>query len=223
MKPPYAIGSVPGLSGHAIAYRWRLSLPRIPEYSWASLPSYNARICKPRHVVRVCVFSSKLFWTSSSLDVPAGVTEEEGHTGFLIHLPSAVRALIFLARRIQPFFFLVDREVEFCDLIVLHLLGIFYFLLYFFFSEKKIPFTGIRTHVPTCQKVTRLLLSYWATRLLSNVPKSYPQFAASLITSHARAPCPHRLFAASLLQTFPHDSHARGESIHRLRHIFSHL
>ena len=28
MKPPYAIGSVPSLSGHAIAYRWR-SLPRV--------------------------------------------------------------------------------------------------------------------------------------------------------------------------------------------------
>ena len=27
-------------------------------------------------------------WTSSSLDVPAGVTQEEGHTGFLIHLLS---------------------------------------------------------------------------------------------------------------------------------------
>ena len=27
LKPPYAIGSVPSLSGHAIAYRWRL-LPR---------------------------------------------------------------------------------------------------------------------------------------------------------------------------------------------------
>ena len=27
-KPPYAIGSVPSLSGHAIAYRW-LSLPRV--------------------------------------------------------------------------------------------------------------------------------------------------------------------------------------------------
>ena len=61
--------------------------------------------------VCVCVFSSHSFWTSSSLDVPAGVTQEEGHTGFLIHL-SAVRALIFLARRIQPFFSLVDREVE---------------------------------------------------------------------------------------------------------------
>ena len=53
--------------------------------------------------VYVCVFSSHSFWTSSSLDVPAGVTQEEGHTGFLIHLLSAVRALIFLARRIQPF------------------------------------------------------------------------------------------------------------------------
>ena len=76
----------------------------------------------------VCVFSSHSFWTSSSLDVPAGVTQEEGHTGFLIHLLSAVRALIFLARRIQQFISLVDREVEFFvlnDLIVLHPLGIF--------------------------------------------------------------------------------------------------
>ena len=64
----------------------------------------------------VCVFSSHPFWTSSSLDVPVGVTQEEGHTGFLIHLPSAVRALIFVARRIQPFLSLVDREVEFCVL-----------------------------------------------------------------------------------------------------------
>ena len=46
--------------------------------------------------------------------VPAGVTQEEGHTGFFIHLPSAVLALIFLARRIQPFLYLVDRGVECC-------------------------------------------------------------------------------------------------------------
>ena len=71
------------------------------------------------HSVCVCVFSSHLFWTSSSLDVPpAGVTQEEGHTGFFIHLLSAVRALIFLARRIQPFLSLVDREVEFCVLTI---------------------------------------------------------------------------------------------------------
>ena len=49
------------------------------------------------------------------VDVPAGV--EEGHTGFL-HLPSAVLPSIFLARRIQPFFSLVNREVEFCVLTI---------------------------------------------------------------------------------------------------------
>ena len=48
------------------------------------------------------------------MDVPAGVTQEEGHTGFPIRLLSAVRAFVFLARKIQPFLSLVDREVEFC-------------------------------------------------------------------------------------------------------------
>ena len=47
------------------------------------------------------------------VDVPAEVTQEEGYTGFL-HLPPVVFALIFLARSIQPFLSLVDREVEFC-------------------------------------------------------------------------------------------------------------
>ena len=47
------------------------------------------------------------------VDVPAGVTQEESHPDFL-RLPSAVLALIVLARRIQPSLSLVDREVEFC-------------------------------------------------------------------------------------------------------------
>ena len=72
----------------------------------------------PRFTPCVCVCFLPIHsgHTSSSLDVPAGVTQEEGHTGFLIHLLSAVRAFIFLARRIQPFISLVDREVEFCVL-----------------------------------------------------------------------------------------------------------
>ena len=108
--------------------------------------------------VCVCVFSSHSFWTSSSLDVPAGVTQEEGHTGFLIHLLSAARALTFLARRIQPLLSLVDREVEFLctnDLIVLHPLSILFFV-FLLFSEKN-PVCRHRTHVPTCQRVTRYL------------------------------------------------------------------
>ena len=56
------------------------------------------------------------------MDVPAGVKQEEGHTGFFIHLLSVVHALIFLARRIQPFLSLVDREVEFCVLTILIIL-----------------------------------------------------------------------------------------------------
>ena len=82
-------------------------------FSSCSVVSGAAVLC-----VCVCFFSSHSFWTSSSLDIPAGVTQEEGHTGFLIHLPSAVRALIFLARRIQPFLSL-DPEVEFCVLTIL--------------------------------------------------------------------------------------------------------
>ena len=47
------------------------------------------------------------------VDAPAGVTQEEGHTGFL-HLPSAVLALTFITRKIQSSLSLADREVEFC-------------------------------------------------------------------------------------------------------------
>ena len=60
------------------------------------------------------------------VDAPAGITQEEGRTRFL-HLSSAVLALIFLARRIQPPLSLVDREVYRIlfthELIVVHLLG----------------------------------------------------------------------------------------------------
>ena len=77
----------------------------------------------PMHY-RMCLFvcvlsSSHLFWTSGLfVDVPAaGVTQKEGHTGFL-HLPSAVLVLIFVARRIQLLFSLVDCEVEICVLTI---------------------------------------------------------------------------------------------------------
>ena len=79
--------------------------------------------------VCVCVFIPFIL-DVRLVDVPAGVTQEEGHTGFL-HLPSAVFALTFLAGRIQPFLSFVDREVDFLctnELIFLYFLGIFFFL-----------------------------------------------------------------------------------------------
>ena len=101
-----------------------------------------------------CVFSSHLFWTSSSLDVPAGVTQEEDHTGFFIHLLSAVCALIFLARRIQPFLSLADRKVKFCVLTIQSFSTRWAFLFLFFsFLVKKIPFPEVEL---TSQRVRGL-------------------------------------------------------------------
>ena len=45
MKPPYAIGSVPSLPGHAIAYRWR-SLPRVRRHR-ASKPQGSSERVLP--------------------------------------------------------------------------------------------------------------------------------------------------------------------------------
>ena len=64
-------------------------------------------------VCRVCVAIPFLL-DVRLVDVPAGVTQEKGHTGFLIRLPSAVLSLIFIARRIRPSLSLVRREDEFC-------------------------------------------------------------------------------------------------------------
>ena len=57
----------------------------------------------------VCVYFLPIY--CSGRQIPWSTSR--GHTGFLIHLPSAVRAFIFLARRIQLFLSLGDSEVEF--------------------------------------------------------------------------------------------------------------
>ena len=48
MKPPYAIGSVPSFSGHAIAYRWR-SLPRVRRHR-ANKPQVSSERVLPCQV-----------------------------------------------------------------------------------------------------------------------------------------------------------------------------
>ena len=59
MKPPYAIGSVPSLSGHANAYRWR-SLPRV-RWHRASKPQGSSEQRLPWQVTMdqlICAFLS---------------------------------------------------------------------------------------------------------------------------------------------------------------------
>ena len=104
----------------------------------ASKKSINIHISKYFMAVRNCFVVFVVFFPFI-LDIKFIGRTCRGHTGgrshrISHHLLSAVRALTFLARRIQPFLSLVDREVKFLctnDLIVLHPLGIFIF--YFLF------------------------------------------------------------------------------------------
>ena len=70
-------------------------------------------------VILVCVCVCVCVFFPFILDIKFVRRTSRGHTGgrshrIFIHLLSALRALIFLAKRIQPFLYLVDREVEFC-------------------------------------------------------------------------------------------------------------
>ena len=64
--------------------------------------------------VFVCVYLVIPFILDVRLvDAPAGVTPEEGHTGFL-HLPFEVLALVVYREKDSAVPSFVDREVEFC-------------------------------------------------------------------------------------------------------------
>ena len=76
MKPPYAIGSVPSLSGNAIAYRWR-SLPRVRRHR-ASKPQGSSERVLPWQITMdqllynnywciveiVCMYVCMYVWSS---------------------------------------------------------------------------------------------------------------------------------------------------------------
>ena len=87
-----------------------------------------------------------------------------GHTGFFIHFLSAVRALIFLARSIQPFLSLVDREVEFCVLTITSFSTRWAIFFFFFFSEKKSRLAGLNSR-PNVSEGYEVPLSYRGDRV----------------------------------------------------------
>ena len=57
MKPPYAIGSVPSLSGHAIAYRWR-SLPRVRRHRASNPQGSSERVLPWQVTMDQLIFAS---------------------------------------------------------------------------------------------------------------------------------------------------------------------
>ena len=77
-KPPYAIGSVPSLSGHATAYRW-LSLPRVRRHRASKTTRQfrtSAALAGHHGPVNICAsLSHTHYWYEvGMLKVPAGHT-----------------------------------------------------------------------------------------------------------------------------------------------------
>ena len=82
MKPPYAIGSVPSLSGHAVAYRWR-SLPRVRRHR-ASKPQGSSERVLPWQITMDQLIFASLSHTHyryevGMLKVPALCTVKSEH------------------------------------------------------------------------------------------------------------------------------------------------
>ena len=57
IKPPYAIGSVPSLSGHVIAYRWR-SLPRVRRHRASKPQGSSERVLSWQVTMDQLIFTS---------------------------------------------------------------------------------------------------------------------------------------------------------------------
>ena len=77
MKPPYAIGLVPSLSGHAITYRWR-SLPRVRRHRGSKSQSSSEQVLPWPITMGQLIFASlshtHYYWYEvGMLKVPAKV------------------------------------------------------------------------------------------------------------------------------------------------------
>ena len=84
MKLPYAIGSVPSLSGHTVAYRWR-SLPRVRRHR-ASKPQGSSERMLPWQITMdqliFAFLSHTHYWYEvGMLKVPAVYTYINRHEG----------------------------------------------------------------------------------------------------------------------------------------------
>ena len=74
LKPPYAIGSVPSLSGHEIAYRWR-SLPRVRRHRVSKPQGSSERVlpCQVTmdQIIYVSLSHTHYWYEVGMLKVPA--------------------------------------------------------------------------------------------------------------------------------------------------------
>ena len=88
MKPPYATGSVPSLSGHASAYRWR-SLPRVCRHRASKSQGSSERVLPWQVTMDQLIFASlshtHYWYEVGMLKVPADNISRIGSDTRLIH------------------------------------------------------------------------------------------------------------------------------------------
>ena len=102
LKPPIAIGSVPSLSGHAIAYRWR-SLPRV-RWHRAGKPRGSSERELPWQVTMdqlICAsLSHTHYWYEvGMLEVPAQILRHargQGTTSRIGNLTRSIHTLLYV-------------------------------------------------------------------------------------------------------------------------------
>ena len=104
MKPPYAIGSVPGLSGHAIAYRWR-SLPRVRRHG-ASKPQGSSERVLPwqitmDHLIFASLSHTHCWFEMGMLEVPAVVRHNGGFLPVIILTLQTITRLNTIIKRFE--------------------------------------------------------------------------------------------------------------------------
>ena len=90
MKPSYAIGSVPSLSGHAIAYRWR-SLPRVHRHRASKPQGSSERVLPWQITMDQLIFASlshtHYWYEMGLLKVPVYSTSTTQCSTIVIILP----------------------------------------------------------------------------------------------------------------------------------------
>ena len=110
MKPPYATGSVPSLSGHAIAYRWR-ALPRVRRHRASKPQGSFERVLPSQVTMDQLIFASlshtHYWYEVGMLKVPA----VQYNGGLLPDIIVLTQCYYYRGTRLN-----VIKRVSFCSL-----------------------------------------------------------------------------------------------------------
>ena len=87
LKPPYAIGSVPSLSGHAMAYRWR-SLSRVRQHRASKPQGCSERVLSWQVTMDRLLYASlshTQYWNEEGMSTVPKVSVEKRGAQKMIH------------------------------------------------------------------------------------------------------------------------------------------